>query len=181
MRQAQAESQGDPFLRFHDDPRGARRRVPAGLQGARPGPPPVEVAFLAKHGVPMEALAYAAALSRRQGVSADAALLGEGVVAEEVFYRALADHLGAPYLDGDLDVAPGAAATAGNGYVRLRDNPAGLLWLFAPRGGGDRPPDERRAGRDGAAAVRDHEPQALHRGHDPRQPLRRGRRGCAFG
>ena len=36
---------------------------------------------------------------------ADAALLGEGVVAEEVFYRALADHLHVSYLEDALDVA----------------------------------------------------------------------------
>jgi len=41
---------------------------------------PTEIAFLAGFGVPMALLQYAAKLARRQGVSADAALLGEGLV-----------------------------------------------------------------------------------------------------
>jgi glycosyltransferase XagB len=134
MRRAQVESQSDAVMRLHEEPRGARRRAAEGSRVARHAPPPVEIAFLSKYGVPSEALIYATALARRQGVSADAVLLGEGVVAEEVFYRALADDLHVPYLDGQIDVAPGAAATAGNGYVQLRDNVSGLRWLFAPRG-----------------------------------------------
>jgi glycosyltransferase XagB len=120
--------------RSPDDLRGRNSRAPAPPRGARFESPPVEIAFLARHGVPLEALAYATALGRRQGVSADAALLGEGLVAEDVFYRALAAELRVPFLEGPLDVAPGFSATAGNGYARLRDNPAGLKWLFAPRG-----------------------------------------------
>ena len=77
---------------------GLRLRCGGGLQDAPPRPLPTEIAFLAGFGVPMALLQYAAKLARRQGVSADAALLGEGLVDEEVFYRALADHLRVDFL-----------------------------------------------------------------------------------
>ncbi len=125
-----------------DETRIGRRRA-----AAEPGAPemrrlsgpstravPVEIAFLADHGVPIEALHYAAALARRQGVTADAALIAEGIVAEEVFYRALADHLGVAFADAEIDVAPWALATANRGYLRLRETQSGLRWLFAPTG-----------------------------------------------
>lgn len=133
MRLAQ-ESALHRLRQLQRDARGLRRRVATGPRETRQEAVPVEIAFLAQYGVPMEALTYAATLARRQGVSADAALLGEGVVPEEVFYRALADHLQVSYLDDALDAAPGAAATVENGYVRLRAHPSGLRWLFAPRG-----------------------------------------------
>jgi hypothetical protein len=43
---------------------------------------PTEIAFLAAHGVPTELLQYAATMARSHGVSADAFLLAEGLVAE---------------------------------------------------------------------------------------------------
>lgn len=99
-------------------------------------PLPVEIAFLASHGVPSVVLHYAAALAHRQGASADAVLIGEGLVGEETFYRALAAHLGAFYLDESADLAPGGdlAADAERGLARLADNAQGLRWLLAPRG-----------------------------------------------
>ncbi|WP_457796063.1 glycosyltransferase [Methylocystis sp. S23] len=109
-------------------------RRSADVRESAPRPPPVEIAFLANYGVPVEALHYAASVARRQGVSADAVLIAEGVVAEEIFYRALADHLRVDYLDSDIALAPGAFATASAGYVRLRDEKDGLRWLFAPAG-----------------------------------------------
>ena len=107
-----------------------RERDAAGL--------PVEIGFLTRSGVPPEMLRYAAALARRQGVSADAALLDEGLLDAEFFYRALAERLGVDFLDGDFALtsvsAAGAAAGAQRGYARLADDPRGLTWLFAPRG-----------------------------------------------
>ena len=129
-----------------DDPRGPeRRRGPANdfRAGAKraasretrgsPAAIPVEIAFLSDYGVPQEALHYGGVLARRQGVSADAALIAEGIVAEETYYRALAAHLGVAFLEGAMEIAPGGFATAGRGYARLRDG-GGVIWLFAPTG-----------------------------------------------
>ncbi len=115
---------------------GLRLRCGGGLQDAAPRPLPTEIAFLAGFGVPMALLQYAAKLARRQGVSADAALLGEGLVDEEVFYRALADHLRVDFLVQAFEIEPPADAMLAfeRGYQRLAANPDGLVWLFAPRG-----------------------------------------------
>jgi hypothetical protein len=108
----------------------------AGPQDAGPRPLPTEIAFLAGFGVPMALLQYAAKLATRQGVSADAALLGEGLVDEEVFYRALADYLRADFVSQDLEIEPPAnpMLALARGYQRLAANADGLVWLFAPRG-----------------------------------------------
>lgn len=111
---------------------GPRRRASAAESAARALP--VEISFLARYGVPAQALQYAAALARRQGVSADAALLAEGIVEEEVFYRSLADFLRVPYFGEAVEVTPASVVTAGRGYARLRDGADGVLWLFAPTG-----------------------------------------------
>jgi hypothetical protein len=128
----------DPHFQAIEDARSRRPQFPP-AEARRPAVPPpraipVEIAFLEDYGVPREALHYAAGLARRQGVSADAVLLAEGVVAEEIFYRALADHLGVQFLDGEFDVAPGGVSTAGQGYVRLREGSESPRWLFAPSG-----------------------------------------------
>jgi cellulose synthase/poly-beta-1,6-N-acetylglucosamine synthase-like glycosyltransferase len=83
-------------------------------------------------------LRYAASLARRQGVFADEALLAEGLVPQDTFYRALAAHLNVDFVDADVDVAPSgpAAARTEHGYARLIGDPRGLLWLFAPNGPG---------------------------------------------
>ena len=113
-----------------------RLKAGSGLKRAAARPLPEEIAFLADFGVPQIVLRYAAALARRQGVSADAALIAEGLVDEEVFYRALADHLRVDFLPDQPEIAPpvDAAAAAELGYARLAKNPEGLLWLFAPQG-----------------------------------------------
>ena len=111
----------------------ARQRRRVDLRRQSPPALPIEVAFLLGHGVPIEALRYAAALARRQGVSADAALIAEGIVAEEHFYRSLADHLGVPFFERGAEVAPASVATASRGYARLRAG-GGPTWLFAPAG-----------------------------------------------
>ena len=124
----------DPFPQAKG--RGAPSRVSA--PPTAPRALPVEIAFLTDHGVPAEALHYAAAHARRQGVSADVVLLAEGLVAEDAYYRALAAHLDADFIDGDVDLAPSGdpAGSAARGYARLRDNSRGLLWLVAPNGTG---------------------------------------------
>jgi len=111
---------------------------PAGLGGPA-GPPrelPIEIAFLAAHGIPLEVLRYAAVLARRQGVCADAALIAEGLVREEIFYRALAERLGVDFIEDGFQLAPSGldAAKTERGYARLMDDPRGLVWMFAPSG-----------------------------------------------
>ncbi len=102
----------------------------------------MEVAFLAEH-APAEALHYAATLARRQGVTADAALLGEGIIAEDSFFRALAAHLGVPFWEeeeaGETAAGADAAAHAAAGFAPLAKTPAGCNGSL------------RRAGRRSAA------------------------------
>lgn len=104
----------------------------------KPGPRslPAEIAFLADAGVPTTLLHYAVQLARRQGVSPDEALLGEGLVEEEVFYRALAEYLHADFLSGEseIDRPDDVMLAASRGFARLAPNPEGLIWLFAPQG-----------------------------------------------
>ena len=97
-------------------------------------PLPVEIAFLLRHGVPASRLLQAASLARRQGVTADRALLAEGVVTDTFFYRALAAHLGVRFLEGLIDVAPEGMTTIIDGYARLRQPCDGAGWVFAPNG-----------------------------------------------
>jgi len=81
-------------------------------------------------------LQFAAATARRQGVCADEALLAEGLVSEDVFYRALAQHLRVDFIDAPVDVCASGVVTAARGYARVRDASSGFLWLFAPSGSG---------------------------------------------
>jgi len=121
------------------------RRAPADSFAFRRSPParttaplaiPIEIAFLSGHGVPEQALQFAAATARRQGVCADEALLAEGLVSEDVFYRALAKHLDVDFIDAPVEVCGSSVATVERGYARLRDSSSGFLWLFAPSGSG---------------------------------------------
>lgn len=131
--------------RIKDDLHALRRRRPPPTDAAatrhsllsRPTAsraPPVEIAFLAHYGVPEATLHYAAVLARRQGVSADEALLAEGLVPEETFYRALAHYLGVAFVDRPFELAISSLAAARRGYARLRNAPGGPSWLFAPNG-----------------------------------------------
>jgi cellulose synthase/poly-beta-1,6-N-acetylglucosamine synthase-like glycosyltransferase len=107
-----------------------------GLQDAAQRSLPTEIAFLAGFGVPMALLQYATQLARRQGVSADAALLGEGLMEEEAFYRALADHLGVEFLSQAFEIRRpiDSELALKQGCARLAADPDGLVWLFAPKG-----------------------------------------------
>lgn len=112
----------------------ARRIWPS--QATSPRSIPIEIAFLLDHGAPEQALEFAAATARRQGVCADEALLAEGLVSEDVFYRSLARHLNVDFIDRAVDVCASGASTAGHGYARIRDPSSGVHWLFAPSGSG---------------------------------------------
>lgn len=125
-----------PSFRPREDAFTGRRRVPdlladasrrgAGMSKSAPRAPAVEIAFLANYGVPAEVLNYAMGRARADGVSADAVLLAENIVNDEFFYRALADHLSVAFLVDEIDLAPGAALTAEQGYVPLIENAEGL-------------------------------------------------------
>jgi glycosyltransferase XagB len=99
---------------------------------------PPEVAFLAQHDEHVGALLVAIIESAKCGASADRILLGEGLVEEEDFYRLLADHLNAPFYDGELAIAENVDVTHAvwSGVAPLAPNDQGLQFLLAPRGAG---------------------------------------------
>jgi cellulose synthase/poly-beta-1,6-N-acetylglucosamine synthase-like glycosyltransferase len=94
-----------------------------------------EIAFLEKYDVPL-ALLFAATHAARCGVAADQALLGEGLMREEEFYRLLARHLRAPYYRGEIKIGAcrDPAETAARGMALLAPNALGLRYVLAPRG-----------------------------------------------
>ncbi|WP_158813535.1 glycosyltransferase family 2 protein [Methylocapsa sp. S129] len=91
---------------------------------------------MADYGVPRASLLAATQAAVRCGVSADQALLGEGYLREDDFYRLLAQRVGLAYYRGEIAIAeclnPAEAATRGS--VRLAPNPEGLSAVVAPRG-----------------------------------------------
>ncbi|HTO78670.1 MAG TPA: glycosyltransferase, partial [Methylocystis sp.] len=97
---------------------------------------PCEVAFLLDFGVPRIVLQQSLRLARRHGVSADAALLAEGLVEEEMFYRALAERLGLPFLASAFEIETDADffACARRGHARLSRDHGEMKWVCAPQG-----------------------------------------------
>jgi cellulose synthase/poly-beta-1,6-N-acetylglucosamine synthase-like glycosyltransferase len=95
----------------------------------------IEIAFLADYGVPRDVL-LAATKRAHGGVTADQALLGEGHMREEEFYRLLARHLRAPYYRGEIALAPCSdpARAVKRGIAPLAPNARGLRTVLAPRG-----------------------------------------------
>ncbi|MDP4005380.1 glycosyltransferase family 2 protein [Methylobacterium sp. NEAU K] len=63
---------------------------------------PPEIAFLLAEGIDGRLLARVAGAAAAAGTDAATALLNAGLMAETAYYRALARHLGAPYLDGPI-------------------------------------------------------------------------------
>ena len=97
---------------------------------------PPELAFLAAQGIAPSLLAKAARAAERAGVSGEAALLTLGV-SEDAYYRLLARHLGAPYLDRALPLATDGRdrlQAVLTGAARLAPNHENLHHVFAPRG-----------------------------------------------
>ena len=146
----------------------------------REGEVAFEIAFLEKYDVPL-ALLLAATHAARCGVAADQALLGEGLMREEEFYRLLARHLRAPYYCGEIKIGAcrNPAETAVRGMARLAPNALGLRYVLAPRGAALNVHAARV--RRGAAedALRRHLAAEIGRGHPlpDGQPSRgRGRR-----
>ena len=94
------------------------------------------LAFLVRHGVASGLVAEAERIARASGVTPDQAIVKAGFLSEAELYRALAEELGLPYLDGDLPVHrqarfPEAVLT---GLVPLVQVPGGPAFAFAPQG-----------------------------------------------
>lgn len=97
---------------------------------------PPEIAFLSAHGVAPGLLLHAMRLAERSGTTADAALLGEGLVSAEFYYRALARHLRVPFFGRELtiDAAVDPTRAIVNGIAPLAPNRLNLRAAVAPRG-----------------------------------------------
>ena len=94
-----------------------------------------EIAFLAAQECALDVLQQADAAARRDRVSAEQALLGEGLIDEEDYYRALARHLRLPFYRGEIPVAPSVEAdpAIACGVAPLAPNRAGFRVIAAPR------------------------------------------------
>ncbi|MGB8277013.1 MAG: hypothetical protein WCF20_03640 [Methylovirgula sp.] len=96
---------------------------------------PTEIAFLTHYGVAPGVLSAAVAAAKRQGVSAEEALLACGAVSETHFYQSLARHLRLPFIDWHAAIAASAryprAVHAGLAPLAEGEGPA---FLIAPRG-----------------------------------------------
>ncbi len=133
----QAVAGGDAPERSQDGSAPSReRRERARSAGERNGEIAPEIAFLASHGVGPGRLLQAMRIAERCGVSADAALLGEGLLPEEDYFRALARHLRVPYFCGELaiDDAIDPARAIASGIAPLAPNGLRLRAVVAPRG-----------------------------------------------
>lgn len=95
-----------------------------------------EIAFLAGQGLGPGPLLQAMRIAERCAASPDAALLGEGLIGEESYFRALARHLRVPYFSGELAIADGVdpASAIASGIAPLASNGLGLRAVVAPRG-----------------------------------------------
>jgi cellulose synthase/poly-beta-1,6-N-acetylglucosamine synthase-like glycosyltransferase len=115
---------------------GQRLRSATASFSSGPSELPCEVAFLLDFGVPKIVLQQGVRLARRHGVSADEALLAEGLVDQEIFYRALAETLGLPFLTTAFEIESGADffACARRGYARLSGDHREMKWVCAPQG-----------------------------------------------
>ena len=95
-----------------------------------------EIGFLGAHGVGPGILLQAMRIADRCRSSADAALLGEGLVSLDFYYRALARQLRVPFFDGELaiDESVDPAKAIVNGIAPLKHNGLHMRAAVAPRG-----------------------------------------------
>lgn len=93
---------------------------------------PVEIAFLASHGVPPAELRQAAVAAARLGVSPAKQIIASGLLSEEEFYRSLATELGLRFSFEAPSLLPGGdfAAIMREGVARVADK-AGSSARFA--------------------------------------------------
>jgi len=133
---------GSIEARAHARPDGAvgKVRVFRGIAESRPARTPaeipIEIAFLEQYGVGRALLTWATEAAERCGVGAEAALLGEGLVSDEHFYRALAEQLRATYYFSELliDENSDVDAAIWSGFALLKANELGLRAVVTPRG-----------------------------------------------
>ena len=116
-----------------DPSRERRERARATLERAEIAP---EIGFLCAHSVGPGVLLQAMRIAERCRCSADAALLGEGLISEDAYYRALARQLRVPFFDGELaiDESVDPAKAIASGIAPLRHNALHLRAAVAPRG-----------------------------------------------
>ncbi|AMJ62276.1 hypothetical protein [Bosea sp. PAMC 26642] len=98
---------------------------------------PREIAFLTRHGVPVEALAAATRQAERLGVEPAQQLIASGLITEVRFYRALAAELRLPFHDGQLKLRPGGSygALLREGVAAVASDTMGSLrFVIAPTG-----------------------------------------------
>lgn len=99
-------------------------------------PIPVDIAFLANHGVAPSLLRAAARRSALLQIPAPDVILAEGIVEPEAFYRALALECGLRFLSRITTAdSPRFPESILAGLVALRRQNGGLDFAFAPRGG----------------------------------------------
>ena len=116
-------------------PNPALSSPPGHAKGRCPAPLPATLAFLSAYGADPGLLFSAADEARRLAVAPEAALLASGMVGEAFFYRCLAHHLGAAFVDGEVGFAAGAHYPyAVHSGIAPLDGRSGRSWLFAPRG-----------------------------------------------
>jgi cellulose synthase/poly-beta-1,6-N-acetylglucosamine synthase-like glycosyltransferase len=73
---------------------------------------PVDIAFLARHGISPAALEVIAQAAARLGVPASRQAIASGLIGETAFYRALAAECGLPFHAGPLRILPGGDHSA---------------------------------------------------------------------
>ncbi|MCW6508008.1 glycosyltransferase [Lichenifustis flavocetrariae] len=97
---------------------------------------PPEIAFIPVGVVAQTTLARAARAAATSEVSAERALLAEGHLSVDRYYRLLATHLGLPFAETPLRPAPNAdlVSVMATGILPLAPNRRGWRWLAAPSG-----------------------------------------------
>ena len=90
----------------------------AGSEGGRRRHRPLGAVLLEKGLVSAEQLASAVERQRRTGEMLGAVLTGTGLVSEEDLARALAEHLGYPFVEGDLPIDAAAVAAVPEAVAR---------------------------------------------------------------
>jgi len=123
----------EPYADGRESSRDRRERERASWDRGDIAP---EIAFLGAYGVGPGTLLQAMRAAEGCGASADEALLAEGLMGHDAYYRALARHLRVPFFAGELamDRAVDPAHAIASGIAPLRPNDLGLRAVVAPRG-----------------------------------------------
>lgn len=97
---------------------------------------PVEIAFLARHGIAPADLAMASRRAARWRTEPAREVLALGLIDEDGFYRALAAELALPFHRGDFALRPGGAhdAILRGGIAPVADVSGRLRFVLAPEG-----------------------------------------------